>query len=491
MPRISATFKYPLQSSVQKDLIEHLKAVKHRTYLWLHLIFDVILSTQESTTRRMRDEIERLPETVDAAYERLLSRADETARSQTMNIFHIILGATRPVNLKELNIALRIKDKLDDGQRPRSLEDLDLDDDGPFEELIRNHCGLLVTVVNKTVFLLHQTVKDFLVAKADSDAANTLASQRWFWRHKIVLRESNFILAEICTTYLLFAVLELQPLPTLGERNPRDQNWTSKMLGLLPKWRLEKHQLDVVSKYASTYPFLDYAASCWTSHFQHCSIPRQEQLSQSFLQLFDSTSDRFYTWIAVSQKEFEYEEDFSEPGMAYFFGLGPEIRCLIEAGTTEASLDPVLRLAAKDGNLNALRFLIRNGASVCKVDPEIGRTALIIASSCGYDKAVELLLLEGADPNVITASGVTALTEAAEGGYGRIVEILLFYGANIDARRVPASDGPTSLIIAAAQGHQEVVDILVSNGADVNAYCEGWGPTAFAWAVQNGDEDMI
>jgi len=47
----------------------------------------------------MKNEIEKLPETVDEAYEKILNRVDGPAWSQAINILHIIVGATRALRL--------------------------------------------------------------------------------------------------------------------------------------------------------------------------------------------------------------------------------------------------------------------------------------------------------------------------------------------------------------------------------------------------------
>jgi ankyrin repeat protein len=479
VPRISSTFRYPLKPNVQKDLIQHLKAVEHRTYLWLHLIFDVIRSTQESTTRRMKNEIDRLPDTVDAAYERLLSRADGAARSQTMNIFHIILGATRLLTPKELRIALRIKDNIDDGEIPHSPEDLDLEDDGPFEEFIRNRCGLLVTVVDNTVYFLHQTVREFLVSKNDRDSSNILESQKWLWKHTIVLRESDFVLAKVCTIYLLFENFKNRPLllPSTNDGNSY----------LAPHWTLKRNQLDVISEYMSAHPFLSYASDNWPRHFKWCSIDRQEEMSQSFLQLCNTESRRFQTWIAASEKDSRYDEDLSDAGIAYFVGLEEGLRDLVEAGASAASLNPVLRMAARDGKIDIVGFLILNGADVNRTN-KYGWTALMIAASRGHEAIVELLLFEGADPNTSNIHGETALTESASQGYGSIVKILLLNGADIHAAR----DGRAlaALDIAAGQGHADVVQLLLSYEADTNSFGAQERP-GLILAAAAGDVDIV
>jgi hypothetical protein len=205
----------------------------------------------------MKNEIERLPETVDTAYERILNRVDGPSRSQAKNILHIIVATTTPpLTLRELNIAVRIKDMLDDGTPPpESVEYPDLDDEGPFEELVKNRCGLLVTVVNNTVYLLNQTVKEFLVWKDDSGTFKTLTRQKWFWRHSLLAHESNFVLARVCTTYLLFTMFKPKPMISGDDRNMVEE----------PS---NRHRNTIECQYSKDFSILPYAALNWlrTSH---------------------------------------------------------------------------------------------------------------------------------------------------------------------------------------------------------------------------------
>jgi len=106
---------------------------------------------------------------------------------------------------------VKIKDMLDDRKPLESIEYPDLEDEGPFEELVKNRCGLLVIVVNGTAYF-HQTVKEFLVWKDDSNTFKTLARQKWFWRHSLLPYESSFVLARVCTTYLLFTISQHKPM---------------------------------------------------------------------------------------------------------------------------------------------------------------------------------------------------------------------------------------------------------------------------------------
>ena len=66
----------------------------------------------------------------------------------------------------------------------------------------------------------------------------------------------------------------------------------------------------------------------------------------------------------------------------------------------------------------------------------------------------------------VAEGGFTALIGAAASGDERAVAMLVEQGANVNAAR---ESGTTALYVASLSGHQEVVRYLVEHGANVNA----------------------
>lgn len=90
--------------------------------------------------------------------------------------------------------------------------------------------------------------------------------------------------------------------------------------------------------------------------------------------------------------------------------------------------------------------------------------ALLEAVRTGNIEIVELLLKNGADPNLQAFE--PAIVTASKNGNCQIVEMLIRYGADIESKIYYDSN---ALIVAAAEGHDRIVDKLLKAGANINA----------------------
>ena len=90
--------------------------------------------------------------------------------------------------------------------------------------------------------------------------------------------------------------------------------------------------------------------------------------------------------------------------------------------------------AAATNDTEAIRQYIDSGADIDAREPMGGSSALIVASLVGNAEAAELLLENGADPNLQNNDGSTALHTAAFFCNREIVGKLLAHGARLDIK---------------------------------------------------------
>jgi ankyrin repeat protein len=153
------------------------------------------------------------------------------------------------------------------------------------------------------------------------------------------------------------------------------------------------------------------------------------------------------------------------------------------AAVTETAL---LR-ALKNGDITAVRSLVRNGAEINSAEPD-GTTPLHVAVLRNDTESVELLLRAGASARATTRYGVAPLYLACVNGNAAVIEKLLAAGADPDTA---LPEGETALMTAARTGAVPALKALLARGANVNAK-EGWkGQTALMWAAAENNADAV
>ncbi|KAK6349380.1 hypothetical protein TWF696_005668 [Orbilia brochopaga] len=296
-----------LPESVAATLETSLLKMAHRTYLYLKLIFDFIRNRFDATTeKRMRGIIEQIPETVDQAYEDILNRSKDPAEAK--RLLHIVVAAVRPLTLKEMSLALAIGGTT---PPPKSYQDLDLEVEHLFKTRIRNTCGLFVNIVDSKIYLLHQTAKEFLVRVGAED--KTFGN----WKHCLIPRDSNLMLAKICLSYLMFNAFEKDPpkLPDIYEllfKNDDESDEEEEEDRLYeearrhgevaerPETEKDRKQRELsdayeaaVKEYQEKHAFLDYAANSWAHHVKDTD---DAVISEMSLSILEKGSKRMMTW---------------------------------------------------------------------------------------------------------------------------------------------------------------------------------------------------
>lgn len=104
VPRVAPS----LSEDDQVKVIEHLRNIPHRTYLWLHLMLKEIEHkvVAYGTERRLASIIKKLPTSVYEAYERILERS--TDQESARKILQIVIAAERALTVSEMNVALAL-----------------------------------------------------------------------------------------------------------------------------------------------------------------------------------------------------------------------------------------------------------------------------------------------------------------------------------------------------------------------------------------------
>jgi ankyrin repeat protein len=463
-----------LSSSTTEKLKQKLLDMEHRTYLWLHLAIQDIENTFKRSLRPDSESIESLllPTSVEDAYEKILTRVPKTQEEMVTNIFHIIVGARRPLTTSEMAIALSILCRRD----PQSFAEFKIAE-GRLKGLIRDLCGLFVFINHSKIYLIHQTAKEFLVQKG-------LEKVKGVWGHSLDPSESETMMARICVEYLSLGELYhiMQAKTSEGRHVPtrhttQDDQRQSNMD--------EEREIEVLLSYSSEH---------WAAHFRDANFEPEDAVVSKALRLCRVDGNQFQLWFSLlwrAARGYESQPDMNDIRLISFNGHEVILRIILSAELIDLEAQDqqrrtALMWAAGLGHERVVQILLEKGAEVNAQGGEYGN-ALQAASRYGHEKVVQILLEKGAEVNAQGGGYGNALQAASGYGHEKVVQILLEKGAEVNAQGGGYSN---ALQAASGSGHEKVVQILLEKGAEVNAQGGGYG-NALQAASGNGHEKVV
>ncbi|KAL3488415.1 hypothetical protein BJX62DRAFT_240109 [Aspergillus germanicus] len=341
----------------QHRISNRLKEIENRTYLWLHLIFDIIQKNSSLYSKRSRIEslLQTIPTEVSEAYEKILSRSPNARYTEI--ILHIVLAAVRPLSLSEMNVALTLALRDTRFESCAELEsDLWL---GNFKGVVENLCGLFVTVRPTGLFFLHQTAREFLID----------TQREGKWKGRFNLAQSHSVLARPCLQYLLL------PSGIDDEGESGDAVDNSKA-------------------------FLPYAASYWPVHYGSQEATAARLAQTDALALCNVTDPRTQDWMDhYFGHGNEHSGSWTALTLATYLGLASVVRALLDSNTDATSSQDdddddedhgeALCLASFLGHELIVQALLDYGAA--SITPQSYSIALRLATKARRDDIVSIL----------------------------------------------------------------------------------------------------
>ena len=413
----------------------------------MYLIFDYLKTEPFNKTPGGVDlTIATLPRNVNQVYEHIFHKSKE--HPLVRKALSIILVASRPYTVVEMNIALQIDQNL------QKIGDLSLEEEEEFKLRLRSWCGLLISIHHGKIYFLHQTVREFLLAGVASGPDSPTTN----WHQSIKIRDAHAVLAYIC----VLSISSLGYRLSLLECPDKVKSW------------------------------MDYSAKNWGFHFREARISNDSPLIHFAVGLCRQNSWGFFPWLetywkTTGIKTLEYFWGLFIPA---FFGHEALVQWFLSSGTLADMKDgdgrTPLSWAAENGHAAVVQQLIDNGAAVNAKDKK-SWTALAWAAENGHEAVAQTLLRNGADANVKDIWNRTALSWAARNGRDAYVRRLLDHGAEIDARD---NEGRTPLSWAARNGDEAVVQRLLDYGAAVDAPSNG-KRTPLSYAARHGYEAVV
>jgi ankyrin repeat protein len=157
-------------------------------------------------------------------------------------------------------------------------------------------------------------------------------------------------------------------------------------------------------------------------------------------------------------------------------------------------------LAAKSGNLDAVKELLNNDSTLLNGKDDRHQTALLWAASKGWLSVVEFLLTQpGIDLEAATEvrrsdhdhQGKRALHWAAARGYTSVVAALVKAGASITATTATHQMQYQAIHLAAQEGHVSTVRLLIESNPALLNQVDVANQTPLVWAASKGHLGVV
>ncbi|KAK1545654.1 hypothetical protein CPAR01_03156 [Colletotrichum paranaense] len=318
----------------RERVYEEISQRENRTYLWAHLICDM-LSEVDFVTSDLHEHLRQLPATVEDMYENILNRSSDIRKAKTL--LHIVVVAARPFSLEEMAMAMAVESCSSSDEKPPVIET------AIFQKSIRNICGLFLVIKDDKVFLIHQTAREFLTKESSRSARKAARSGTALnWKGCLDQDESNKLMTSICLRYLLY----------VGDHDP-----PPRAEGGL------KYEFEVTTMY-------EYAATYWISHYQSSNLYGSSEFIRDILRLFDTEWPSCRIWHNVFEwnhrMSFYLEHAYEHNGscrmtsleLVSFHGLEAPFKTLLKEGTHNLLESKALFYAVESGNNDLVQLII-------------------------------------------------------------------------------------------------------------------------------------
>lgn len=288
-----------------------------RTFLWTTLVIGLLETKKGASIRELMGILDARGD-IFPIYERLLDHSSDAP--QAWKLLQIVVGAIRPMTLSELSVAMAVStDQM-------TFEDLRLDVVHNFEERAKELCGHFIRIVRDTVYLVHQTAREFLLVQTHgthpTGAPNSiLRPPEGKWHRSIVLKHAHHEVLNICLQYL-------------------------SLLNVKPSRRLSIAEKVFSDQYAGQ--FLEYAGRYWTVHYHQVAPDLNPSQLDACSRLCNSNTLGFGEWFhraaeLARNPGHNLREGVTQRDIAHLFDLKEVVQLLDRMLKPEDVQDPALQ----------------------------------------------------------------------------------------------------------------------------------------------------
>lgn len=538
--------KFQFDDDMKHYLEEMLYVKSNQSFLWLHMVLHGLERSPRALKRDFEKIVNIFPQNLEATYGKFLSLITPEDQEDAGKILRLLIGASRPLTLTELNTAFTID------QIHKSAADVEDDLQLSIRSTLQDIVGSFIRIKeldhssmgDPVVSLIHQSAKEYLTDLALRSTDRTVCSLA------VPLVDAALSMSQSCIQYLLMEEFKTDLFASEGTSLESNSPLTDHLLafadsettdsdgplgfdnhlGLESFFKdpreLEEAQCALISQ---EYRFFDYSATHWAEHYSLCEDAAPKFMREAVRQLTTNSSCALTNWLKFywikNNIEYSFPETFETIEVAAFFNLAMLlvetmedidledertkvralfwaarrsstdcIRLLLQDGTNPNSISvdrqSPLTVSAQYGHLNAVQILLDDPSTKVALRGKSGRSALSFAAANGHLEIVEVLLERGAfSPDDQDNMHWTPLFWAVQGDYPGIVQLLLKQ-PSADVNRVDKS-GRSVLSWAASEGACRVLKVLLKHPSiDLNLK-DVQGRTPLSWAAGNGRIEVV
>ncbi|KAF2431165.1 hypothetical protein EJ08DRAFT_696835 [Tothia fuscella] len=465
------------------------------TFLWVSLILDS-LEQRRLLAQSDLEKVKKLPQGLQALYEDFLRSIHEDDWEMGGNALRIICSSARPLTSEEIGFLLAL------GKASTSRAEYPILSDKTVQKLLHP----LVRVNNGAVYLVHHSIKEFLLS-LPHNRRESLASS-----FGVNVSRDALVLAKACMHYLsseafsidLFSqsdwILNDSPVsPKASFSDEPQEGSESSLIGFdLEDVQIFKEgadlKADTWARIADQHKLLDYAAGNWATHFAQCSIDGRVELQDLAIALCDSAQPYLQNWSdyarTMNRRHEELPDRLDPMILACFFGHSSTIEKLLkENDQGRLEFGHGLYWAAKKGHINCVQAILTRAVGEDSLEPRScyfkNQSPLAAAAQNGHLDCVRYFLEKGMfDVNEPSDHGLTPISLAAAGGHGDVIATLLS-AKNLDPNTQDIN-GSTPLIWAAAMDCSPGVFNLLQDSRVNPKHRDLKGRNAISWAAAEG-----
>lgn len=377
-------------------LAKKVHCVENPTFLWSCLVMDSMLDSADCTRQELIAVINHIPRTIRTAYGHILQRCRNHEEART--IFSIVVAASRPLTLKDLDVLLAL-----DRSVRRGL-DLELLGEQKLSHRLAEVCGLALAVHSSKLSFAYPGLREYLLCTHPEEHlgfCDASIELPYLWEGSISLSKAHYVLGLLCVRKCLaneqdfLGCDKLYPPAyntSLFLSDYANQYWASHIVTVLQQSKSEESCSEVIDSLVNLGLDLKRSDADGKSLLHHAVSPHILKINHSLLKVI-VRSGGLVTYADC--------ENFTSLHYAVLRRDASVVNILINAGF---SID-----AAVCRTPRYQMSLTEDAQSRCGELVAKGLSALHAAAYFGIREMVSLLLSLGADTTLCDEYGQTPL----------------------------------------------------------------------------------